>query len=311
MLKLKRAVNSFVLTKKKFKNRRMRGGAQSGPAGAAAGPAKGKRTFLNPFGSVTKTPDQLIKDKLIKTLIYAINADFDNCLTGIDKALKNISDPTSIVRLKKGNIHIPVTTDNINAAKERIATFGGENPQMEKELTKIKTEIEEKLVQLNRYKIEITTFLNKTYKTDIEKELSDLIKEKYTTEKIKSLSEVTKILGLFDKVGKTDLTVELIDKTSKYAKKEYKAFTDEILDDEKKEPREARSMFSFRSKAPVPVTNPSQEVKLNKMEFSVTTNPECTPQNCVATIVQKGGARKSKRSKMERSKTLKGGRRRR
>jgi len=323
MLKLKRAVNSFVLTKKKFKNRRMRGGATTGPppaakqsflsrfsrtaktpAAAAAGPAK--RSLLNPFGS-TKSPEQLKNDKLIKALVSAINEDYNNCLIGIDKALRNKSDPTSINRLKKGRLHIPITIENINAAKARIETFKTTNKQMEKELEKIEKDIQEKLDNLKNSN-------NGISQSGIDDVFPVMIQEIYTEDNIRSLSEVTKILVLFDKLGTPDLTVALIDKTSKDVRSAYKVFLEKVSSAEKLQPREARSMFSFRSKAPAPVTpvtTPFQEVKLNKMEFSVTTGPECTPKNCVATIVQKGGARKSKRSKRERPKTLKGGRRRR
>jgi len=254
MLKLKRAVNSFVLTKKKFKKIRMRGGATNGPA-AAAGPAAGppKSSFFGRFRSAPKTPEQLIKDKLIKALVSAINEDYNNCLIGIDKALKNVSDPTSIVRLKKGRLHIPITIKNINVAKEKIGSFVEDNRDLVKELEKIETDIQEKLENLKNSN-------NAISQSGIDDVFPVMIKEIYTDANIRSLSEVTKILGLFAKVGTTDLTVALIDKTSKDAKKEYKVFLEKVSSAEK---------------------------------------------------LQSGGARKSKRSKRERPKTLKGGRRRR
>ncbi len=318
MLKLKRAVNSFVLTKKKFKNRRMRGGAATGPAGPvtgkksflnrfrstakppAAGPAKGKRTFLNPFGSVTKTPEQLIKDKLIKALVSAINEDYNNCLIGIDKALRNKSDPTSINRLKKGRLHIPITIENINAAKARIATFVADNRE---ELEKIEKDIQEKLDNLKNSN-------NGISQSGIDDVFPVMIQEIYTDANIRSLSEVTKILGLFDKLGTPDLTVPLIDKTSKDARSAYKVFLEKVSSAEKLQPREARSIFSSKPKQTAPVTNPLHEVVIGEKTFKVVTDKDCTSKRCVATI-QSGGARKSKRSKRERSKTLKGGRRRR
>lgn len=333
MLKLKRAVNSFVLTKKKFKKRRMRGGAATGPAAgpaaglptgpaaakpsflsrftrtaktpaaAAAGPVTGKKSFLSRFTRTTKTPEQLIKDKLIKALVSAINEDYNNCLIGIDKALRNKSDPTSINRLKKGRLHIPITIENINAAKARIATFGADNRDLVKELEKIETDIQTKLENLKNSKTAIS-------QSGIDDVFPVMIQEIYTEANIRSLSEVTKILELFDKLGTPDLTVALIDKTSKDARSAYKVFLEKVSSAEKLQPREARSIFSSKPKQTAPVTNPLHEVVIGEKTFKVVTDKDCTSKRCVATI-QSGGARKSKRSKRERSKTLKGGRRRR
>ena len=321
MLKLKNAVNSFVLTKKKYKKRRMRGGAAEGSSeGSAvvAGPAVGappappavaappaaRGSFLNRFRSTKKTPDQIINDKLIKTLVYAINAEYDNCLLGIDKALKNKSDPVSINTLKKGRLHIPIVIANITKAKDKFETFGSEN----KDLQKIITEIENKLGNLTNYQTAISG-------SGLDDDFPVLIKDIYTEDKIRSLSEVTKILDLF---GQSNLTVALIDKTSKDAKSEYKAFLEGVSRAEKLQPTEARSsMFSFGRKPSTPVTSaPVTSTLLNKMTFTVKTQEGCKSTGCVAKITQAGGSRKSKRtkrtrSKRARSKTLKGGRRRR
>ena len=68
------------------------------------------------------------------------------------------------------------------------------------------------------------------------------------------------------------------------------------------------SMFSFLSKPPVNTAQPAASVEIGPKTYTVTTSPECTTTQCVATAtLQTGGSRKSKRSK----KTLKGGRRRR
>ena len=335
MLKLKNAVNSFVLTKKKYKKRRMRGGAAEGSsegsavvapppvppavgappaASAVAAPPAARGSFLNRFRSTKKTPDQIINEKLIKTLVYAINAEYDNCLLGIDKALKNKSDPVSINTLKKGRLHIPIVIANITKAKDKFETFGSEN----KDLQKIITEIENKLGNLTNYQTAIS-------QSGLDDDFPVLIKDIYTEDKIRSLSEVTKILDLF---GQSNLTVALIDKTSKDAKSEYKAFLEGVSRAEKLQPTEARSsMFSFGRKPSTPVTSapvtsaPVTSTLLNKMTFTVKTQEGCKSDGCVAKITQAGGSRKSKRTKRElskrtrskraRSKTLKGGRRRR
>ena len=326
MLKLKNAVNSFVLTKKKYKKRRMRGGAAEGSsegsaappavaaASAVAAPPAARGSFLNRFRSTKKTPDQIINDKLIKTLVYAINAEYDNCLLGIDKALKNKSDPVSINTLKKGRLHIPIVIDNITKAKENFDSSENKN----KDLQKIITEIENKLGNLTNYQTAIS-------QSGLDDDFPVLIKDIYTEDKIRSLSEVTKILDLF---GQSNLTVALIDKTSKDAKSEYKAFLEGVSRAEKLQPTEARSsMFSFGRKPSTPVTSapvtstavtstPVKSTLLDKMTFTVTTQDGCKSDGCVAKITQAGGSRKSKRtkrtrSKRARSKTLKGGRRRR
>lgn len=299
MLKLKNAVNSFIITKKimnkKKKTRRMRGG-------------------MGMFRK-TKTPEEvklinenLIKEKmakalisLIKALITAIKTDYDNCLLGIDKALKTKSEPNSIDILKKGRVHIPIVIENITKAKLKVENFKPNYPNAVKEFENLENYIQEKLKYLEINK-------NLIAQSGIDDVFPETIKDIYTEADIRPLSEVTKILILFDKVDTPELTVDLIDKTSKDANTAYKAFLEKVSKAESPSKGKGSSMFSFLSKPPVKTAQPAASVDIGPKTYTVTTSPECTTTQCVATAtLQTGGSRKSKRSK----KTLKGGRRRR
>lgn len=349
MLKLKNAVNSFVLTKKIFdkkknkkKTRRMRGGMFT-----------------------TQNTEQ----KLLYALKSAILNEYNNCLLGLKGALQSTSKITSQTIINKCRIHIPVVLNNLKAVKdilnqlesnkEKDISNASSRERFAKQIkgTKqristanttlkiikdIKKDIEEKVgylkVQENSIKI-----------SGIQPELPELIKEIYTSERIKESSEVLKLLTLFDNTGKLKPFNDdsKIIQYSKEAKEKYASFLKEVSISEKSTPREKpRSIFSFGSKsvsksdastppapAPPPASGPppasvsvnpppvpkavkppppkvAEAVKsgpsVGEREFSVTTKPGCNPKSCDVHITQKGGSRKSKRSK-----TLKGGRRRR
>jgi hypothetical protein len=111
MLKLKNAVNSFILTKKKFdkkkkKTRRMRGGATT----------------------VKKTKEEIAKEakeaKDLKTLLDALKIamqhEYDNCLDGLDKANNDKQSPESKIIFHKAIIHIPIVISHLSRLKEII-----------------------------------------------------------------------------------------------------------------------------------------------------------------------------------------------
>jgi hypothetical protein len=97
MLKLKHAVNSFVITKKKFnKNKRMRGGAAQGQAVKVA--------------AVKQLFDALTK---------AIDEEFENCTQGIDDALQSES-PENTILLNKKRIFIKILLHDLEAVLQKM-----------------------------------------------------------------------------------------------------------------------------------------------------------------------------------------------
>jgi hypothetical protein len=274
MLKLKKAVNSFVLTKKKFKKRHMRGGM---------------------FGR-SKTKEE----KLLIALKTAIDNDYKNCLSVIDKVFKDIkkgtSNPSNIIFLYKKKIHIPVVIENLNAVKEKMGTFTpaqGPLSKLKEDITKF---VDAKLIEMNSVKDEIDATLATSSPAN-----SVQLSPMFTTEKISESSEIKKILELLVIEGGTikDFQESQIAVKVKEAKDLYKAFLQEVSNAEKPQTGETRSMFSSGRT----VTTPP--VVIGEQSFKVTTSPDCTTTRCSATI-QSGGSRKSKTKKV-----LKGGRRRR
>ena len=375
MLKLKNAVNSFVLTKKKFdkkknkkKTRRMRGGG------------------VFSFGK--KTPEQQKKidekkekekkrrqniidkqkgEKILKALEKAIQRDFDNCLVGLDKALPNKTSPDSKIIFHKAKIHIPVVRENLNNVEVVIKKFT-ENITLRdsllKDIKKKRDDLAIKESSLNLINLG-------------DEDVPQVIKNVYKKESIEAASEVSKIIKLIvlNAEGEiSEIHEEKISQTVKEANDEYKYFLELVENARKSNPRERTSMlsrvssrFSFGKKSVKPQAQDTKAVKpldpasgpppppppkalnpppasgppldpasrsvnppppppkagealksgpsvgqsVGQREFSVTTKPGCTPISCDAHITQKditqnGGSRKSKRSK-----TLKGGRRRR
>jgi len=382
MLKLKNAVNSFVLTKKKFdkkKNKkktiRMRGGG------------------VFSFGK--KTPEQQKKideqkekenyrkqrkinednvEKILKALEKAIQRDFDNCLVGLDKALPNQTSPDSKIIFHKAKIHIPVVRENLNNVENLIKNFSYSKSlrnSLIDDIKKKRDDLKVKQTALNQITLE-------------DKDVPPGIREVYTPEDINEASEVSNIFKLIhfdDKGGISKIDYEKISQTVKEANNKYKYFLELVENARKSNPRERTSMlsrvssrFSFGKKSVKPLAQDTEAVKtldpasgpppppppppkalnpppasgppldpasrsvnpppsppppaeavksgtsvgqsVGQREFSVTTKPGCNTNSCDVHITQKGitqkditqngGSRKSKRSK-----TLKGGRRRR
>ena len=354
MLKLKNAVNSFVLTKKKFdkkknkkKTRRMRGGV---------------------FGFGKKTPEQQQQieqqkqdkkkreqniiyqkkgEKILNALKKAINNDYTHCLDGLDKALANETKPDSKIIFHKAKIHIPVVRENLNKVEDVIKKFT-ENTKLRdsliEDIKKKKDDLDIKYRALTEINLE-------------DKDVPQGIKQVYKGESIEDASEVSNILKLIvlNAEGEiSEIHEEKISEKATESNNKYKYFLGLVETARKSNPRVTKSMmsgFSFGTKsatkpdasvpvepppasgpppppAPVPkAVNPplvpasrpvnpppppkaAEAVKsgssVGQREFTVTTEAGCTPKSCKALITQKGGSRKSKRSK-----TLKGGRRRR
>lgn len=369
MLKLENAVNSFVLTKKIFdkkkkkkivdkkkkKTRRMRGGAAvtteaPGPGGAGPAAAQKKRGISSFFTRNPKTKEEIAtakenakakakEAKILDALKTAIQTEYDNCLVGLDYALKDQQNPKSKIIFHKAKIHIPIVIEHFEIVKTKINTFTTNQTLRDNLNNDIKRKLsflEVKKNELNRLK-------------DLkDSDFPEGIKDVYTPDKINGVSVIKKILGLFDATGYIDYA-QIPNKISE-AKKEYADFL-ELVENAKKSIAQDRkpSFFSLRSSARPPSTSGDQvaatqgaatqsattepkptvsqgstvptagqgstEVSVSgpagqvftigQVSYKATTDSGCSSKKCVVTV-QKGGSRKSKRSK-----TLKGGRRRR
>ena len=364
MLKLENAVNSFVLTKKIFdkkkkkkivdkkkkKTRRMRGGAVTtggppaqAPAAVTTGgpPAQApKKSRPNLFGTKQKTPEekqqaiQKAKEaKILDALKIAIQTEYDNCLVGLETALRDQQNPKSKIIFHKAIIHIPIVIEHLNLAKNKNDTFTNN----QKLIDDLNRDIKRKIEFLEVKKNELNRLKTKNYLKD--DDFPEGIKEAYNPDKIKEASVIKKILGIINATGAIDYAQ--IPNKIRDAKKEYADFLELVENARKSIPRDRKpSFFSFGSSArpasttgdqaaatqgaatqgeamqpkttagqgstEVSVSGPAGPVfKIGGLSYKVTTEPDCTTNKCVVTV-QKGGSRKSKRSK-----TLKGGRRRR
>jgi hypothetical protein len=196
MLKLKHAVNSFVITKKKFnKNKRMRGGAE------AAEPK------VKP---------------LFDALTEAIETEFKNCTEGIDDALRSKSAENTIL-LNKKRILIPILITDLKQVSEMMGQIT--DIALSGLKTNIKENIVEKLKVLEPKLIEIEG-------GGIDAELPESIKTIYTSVNISPLSRIKKILALFDIKGDTIVPVENIEEVVREevrkANTEYQEFLDKV-----------------------------------------------------------------------------------
>ena len=352
-----------IVDKKKKKTRRMRGGAAvttGGPGGGAAvttggpgGPAAvttggppaqaPKKSRFNLFGTKQKTPEEkeAIKEaikkakeaKILDALKIAIQTEYDNCLVGLETALKDQQNPKSKIIFHKAIIHIPIVIEHLNLAKNKNDTF----TINQKLIDDLNRDIKRKIEFLEVKKNELNRLKTKNYLKD--DDFPEGIKEVYTPDKIKEASVIKKISKLItnDSTGAIVVDDAQIPNKIRDAKKEYADFLELVENARKSIPQDRKpSFFSFGSsarpastsggqgeamqpkttvgpKAPagqgsteVSVSGPAGPVfKIGGLSYKATTDPDCTANKCVVTV-QKGGSRKSKRSK-----TLKGGRRRR
>jgi len=198
MLKLKHAVNSFVITKKKFnKNKRMRGGAAAAAKVAAVKPL---------FGALTE----------------AIETEFKNCTEGIDDALQTESAENKIL-LNKKRILIPILLDDFDLVQQKIPDSKITDESLNLLRQTILINIVNKTEPLNNELAKIEAY-------GIDPQLPDPIKDIYTSDNISPLSRIKKILALFDIKGGTIVPVENIEQVVREAVTEANTKYQEFLD---------------------------------------------------------------------------------
>ncbi len=344
MLKLKNAVNSFILTKKKFdkkkkKTRRMRGGATT---------VKTKEQKAKEAKEAKEAKAKEAKEaKILNSLEKAISKEYDYCLNKLEDALNDGQNPKSKITFHKVLIQIPVLLGHLKQVQDKIKTINTN--------VNLKTKLIENIEKKRGFLQNKQRSLNKL-KTEGKLKDSDFpegIKAVYKPESIEAASEVLILLNLFfepdGKVKRINNIDDSIKQASSSAENKYNAFLELVKDAKMSVPKDKKSWFSFSSNPAstpqvpadtkvvtvpqvssgtelsaipqvpsgaevssakqVSVDGPAGQVfKIGKIPYKATTDPECTTQKCIVTVekVQSGGARKSKRSK-----TLKGGRRRR
>ena len=349
MLKLKNAVNSFLLTKKKFdkkkkkkkKTRRMRGGATT----VKTKEEKAKEAKVAKEAIAKAKAKEEKEKKILNALEKAIFNEYNHCLNKLEDALNDGQNPKSKITFHKVLIQIPVLLRHLDQVQDKIKTI---NTNLK---TKLIENIEKKRGFLQNKDRSLKKLITEGKLKD--SDFPEGIKAVYKPESIKAASEVLILLNLFfDPDGNVKPISNIDDsikEASSSAENKYNAFLDLVKDAKMSVPKDKKSWFSFSSNPastpqvhadPKVVTVPQvssgaelsaipqvpsgaevssvkqisvdgpagQVFKIGKIPYKATTDPECTTQKCVVTVekVQSGGARKSKRSK-----TLKGGRRRR
>jgi len=280
MLKLKHAVNSFVITKKKFnKNKRMRGGAQAAAAVTAEAAAAAKVAAVKPlFGALTD----------------AIETEFKNCTEGIDDALQTKSAENKIL-LNKKRILIPILLDDFDLVQQKIP----DSKITDESLNLLRQTI---LINIVNKTEPLNTQLAKIEAYGINPELPDPIKDIYTSDNISPLSRIKKILALFVIKDGTIVPVENIEEAVREANTKYQAFLDQV----------AAKSNSIGSNAG------STTTVAGGMTFTANIPEGCKKgETCNVKVQQQGGGRKTRNKrrkgvrKSQNKKILKGGRRRR
>jgi len=277
MLKLKHAVNSFVITKKKFnKNKRMRGGAAQGQAAEAAAKVAAVKPL---FDALTK----------------AIETEFTNCTEGIDDALQSES-AENIILLNKKRILIPILITDLNQVSEMMGKIS------DMALSGLKTNITENIVNKTE---PLNTQLAKIEAYGIVPTLPESIKTIYTSENISPLSRIKKILALFDIKDGTINPVENIEETVTKANTDYQTFLKQVIEAEK-----------VSAKSNSTGSNVGATTK-KRQTFTTTIDEGCEQGETCIVEVKRGGGRKTRNKrrkgarKSQNKKILKGGRRRR
>jgi hypothetical protein len=188
MLKLKHAVNSFVITKKKFnKNKRMRGGA-------AQEQVEAKVVAVKPlFDALTK----------------AIDEEFENCTQGIDQALSTKS-PDDIILLNKKRIFIKILLHDLDAVQQKM------NEIIDTSLGDLKQTLLSKSVDQKR-----------SLETNLEK-IEGPVKPLPDLTDLYPLSRIKKILDLFVINDGTIVPVENIEQLVTKENTEYQTFLDQV-----------------------------------------------------------------------------------
>jgi len=201
MLKLKHAVNSFVITKKKFnKNKRMRGGAQAAVTAEAA--AAAKVAAVKPlFGALTE----------------AIETEFKNCTEGIDDALQTESAENKIL-LNKKRILITILLHDLDVVEQKMS----DSKITDKSLDDIKQMV------IGNTKTRYENLKSELAKIEasVNKPLPDLTD-------LSPLSRIKKILALFVINDGTIVPVENIEQAVTNANTKYQIFLDQVNEAEK------------------------------------------------------------------------------